>query len=68
MNIFTLLLYTRITQELHKSYTPLTSIILIRNTHLPGYCYRSEEEIIKDVLLWTENHGTTKIGRQRKLM
>ena len=46
--------------------SPLTSIIRIRRTRFAGHCYRSEEEIVKYVLLWTPNHGTTQIGRSRK--
>ena len=45
---------------------PLTSIIRIRRKRFACHCYRSDEEIVKDILLWTPNHGTTKIGRQRK--
>ena len=41
--------------------TPLTSIIRIRRTRFAGHCYRSEEEIVKDVLK-TQKHGTTKLG------
>ena len=52
--------------RLYGNIPPLTSIILIRRTRFAGHCYRSEEEIVKDVLLWTANHGTTNIGRPRK--
>ena len=52
--------------RLYGNIPPLTSIIRIRRTRFAGHCYRSEEEIVKDVLLWTPNHGTTKIGRPRK--
>ena len=45
---------------------PLTHIIRIRRTSFVGHRYRSEEEIIKEVLLWTPNHGTTQLGRPRK--
>ena len=37
-----------------------------KNIVIAGHCYRSEQEIVKDVLLWTPNHGKTKLGRQRK--
>ena len=41
----------------------LTSIIRIRiRKRFAGHCYRSEEEIVKDV----SNRGTTKIGRPIK--
>ena len=41
-------------------------MIRIRRTRFASHCYLSEEEILKDVLLWTPTHGTTKIGRPRK--
>ena len=44
---------------------PLTHTIRIR-TCFAAHCYRSEEEIIKDVLLWTPNHGTTKLELPKK--
>ena len=40
--------------------------IHIRKTRFTCHCYRSEEEIIKDVLLWTPNHRTKKLERPRK--
>ena len=46
----------------------LTKIRLYGKTRFAGHYYQSEEEIIRDVLLWTPNHGTTKPGRQKKLM
>ena len=49
-----------------RKYSSTTRILCIRITRFAGHCYRSEEEIIKDVLLWTPNHGTTKLGRWRK--
>ena len=52
--------------RLYGNIPPLTSIIRIRRKRFAGHCYRSEEEIVKNVLLWTPNHGTTKIGQPRK--
>lgn len=43
---------------------PLSSTI--RRTIFDGHCFRSEDEIVKDVLFWTPNHGTTKQARQSK--
>ena len=50
---------------------PLTRTIRIRRTRFVGQCYHGEEEIIKDILFWTPNHGTGKLrppynGRPRK--
>ena len=50
--------------RLYGNIPPLTSIIRIRRTRFAGHCYRSEEEIIKYVLLWTLYHGTTKPVRR----
>ena len=52
--------------RLYGNIPPLKSILRIRRTRFVGHCYRREEEIIKDILLWTPNHGTTKLGRPRK--
>ena len=49
---------------LYGNIPSLTSIIRIRRTRFAGHCYRSEQEIVKDVWLWT--HGKTKLGRPRK--
>ena len=51
--------------RLYGNIPPLTRTI--RRTRFAGNCYRNEEEIIKDVLLWTPNHGTKKIERKREV-
>ena len=28
-----------------------------------GYCWRSKDELISDILLWTPSHGQTKAGQ-----
>ena len=53
--------------RLYGNIPSLTSIRRIRRTRLAGHCYQSEEEIVKDVLLWTPNHGTTKPVRPIKM-
>ena len=37
--------------------------IKIRRTRHVGLCWRSRDELISDVLLWTPSHGRTKAGR-----
>lgn len=32
-----------------------------------GHCWRSKEEFVSNVLLWTPNHGTPAAGRPRKM-
>ena len=51
--------------RLYGNVPSLMRIIRIRRTRFAGHCYRSEEEIVKDVLLWTPNHGTIKIGPRK---
>ena len=47
--------------DIHRRYD-----VSIQRTRFAGHCYRSEVEIVKDVLLWLMNHESTKLGRQRK--
>ena len=34
--------------------------------HCEGHCWRSRDEFISDVLLWTPSHGRAKAGRPAK--
>ena len=40
--------------------------IQVRRTTQNGYCWRSEDELKSDVLLWTPTHGHTSVDRQAK--
>ena len=40
---------------------PITKTI--RRTRHAGHCWRSRDELISDVLLWTPTHGRAKAGR-----
>ena len=42
---------------------PITKTIQVRRTRHAGHCWRSRDELIRDVLLWTPTHGRTKAGR-----
>ena len=35
----------------------------VRRTRHAGHCWRSRDELISDVLLWTPSHGQAKAGR-----
>ena len=35
----------------------------VRRTRHAGHCWRSRDELIRDVLLWTPTHGRAKAGR-----
>ena len=54
---------------LHKAATvrpPTThykKTIQIRRTRHAGHCWRSRDELISDVLLWTSSYGLAKAGR-----
>ena len=36
---------------------PITKTIQVRGTRHAGHCWRSRDELISDVLLWTPTHG-----------
>ncbi len=40
-----------------------TKTIQVRRTRHAGHCWRSWDELISDVLLWTHTHGRAKAGR-----
>ena len=46
--------------QLYGHLPPITKTIPVRRTRLAGYCWRSRDELISDVLLW---HGRAKAGR-----
>ena len=50
----------------HKLYghlPPITKTIQVRRTRHAGHCWRSRDELIRDVLLWIPTHGRAKAGR-----
>ena len=64
--------YTRMPQAiLNKSWRqhptrhlpPITKTIQVRRTTHAGHCWRSRDELISDVLLWTPTYGRPKEGR-----
>ena len=50
-------------QQLYDHLPPITKTIKVRRTRHAGYCWRSRDELISDVLLWTHSHGRAKTGR-----
>ena len=42
---------------------PITKTIQVRRTRHVGHWWRSSDELISDVLLWTPSYGRTKAGR-----
>ena len=49
--------------QLYGHLPPIMKTIQVRRTRHAGYCWRSRDELISDVLLWTPTHGRAKSGR-----
>ena len=49
--------------QLYGHLPPITKTIQVRRTRHAGYCWRSRDELISDVLLWTPTYGRAKAGR-----
>ena len=50
-------------QRLYGHQTPITKTIQVTRTRHTGHCWRSRDELISDVLLWTPSHEQAKAGR-----
>ena len=50
-------------QQLYGHRPPITKTIKVKRTRHAGHCWRSRDELIRDVLLWTPSHGQAKAGR-----
>ena len=46
--------------QLYRHLPPITKTIQVRRTR---HCWRSKDELTRDVLLWTPRHGRAKAGR-----
>ena len=49
--------------QLYGHLPPITKTIQARRTRHAGHCWRSREELISDVLLWTPTYGRAKAGQ-----
>ena len=49
--------------QLYGHLPHITKTIQVRWTRHAGHCWRSKDELISDVLLWTPSYGRTKAGR-----
>ena len=49
--------------QLYGHLPPITKTIQVRQTRHAEHCWRSKDELIRDVLLWTPTHGRAKAGR-----
>ena len=50
--------------QLYGHLPPITKTIQARRTRHAGHYWRSRDELISDVLLWTPTYGRAKAGRQ----
>ena len=50
-------------QQLYCHLPPIRKTIKIRRTRYAGHCWRSRDELLSNVLLWTPSHGRAKAGR-----
>ena len=49
--------------QLYGHLSPITKTIQVRRNRHAGHCWRSRDELISDVLLWTPTYGRAKAGR-----
>ena len=49
--------------QLYGHLPPITKTIQVRRSRHVGHCWRSRDERISDVLLWTPTYGQAKAGR-----
>ena len=49
--------------QLYGHPPPITKTIQARRTRHAGHCWRSKDDLISDVLLWTPTYGRAKAGR-----
>ena len=49
--------------QLYVHLPPITKTIQVKRTRHAGHCWRSKDELISDVLLWTPAYGQAKAGQ-----
>ena len=49
--------------QLYGHLLPITKTIQVRRTRHAGHCWRSRDELISDVLIWTPTYSLAKAGR-----
>ena len=53
-------------EHLYGNLVQKTSVINKRRTRFAGHCYRSKDEVVSNLTLWTPKHGKAKVGRPSK--
>ena len=49
-------------QQLYGHLPPIMKTIKVRQTRYTGHCWRSKDDLINDILLWTPSYGRAKVG------
>ena len=49
--------------QLNGHLPPIMKTIQVRRTRHAGHCWRSREELISDILIWTPTYARAKAGR-----
>ena len=49
--------------QLYGHLPPITKTIQVRRTRHAGHCWRSKDELLSDILLWTPTYGREKAWR-----
>ena len=49
--------------QLYGHFSPITKTIQVTRARQAGHCWRSMDELVSDVLLWTPTYGQAKAGR-----
>ena len=50
-------------RQLYGHLPPITKTIQVRRARHAGHCWRSKDEFVRDILLWTPTYGQAKAGR-----
>ena len=53
--------------QLFSHLPPISKIIQVRGTRHVGHYWRSKDELISDVHLWTPTHGRVRVGRLARI-
>ena len=53
--------------QLYGYLPPITKTIQVRRTRHAGHSWRSRDELVSDVLLWTPTYGLAKAGRPARI-
>ena len=53
-------------ERLYGNLNRKTSVINKRRTRYAGHCYRSKDEVVSNLILWTTKRGKAKVGRPGK--